>query len=264
MATAPKPPSWSWSATKRVKLVVAYDGTDFCGWAPQSGQRTVHGTLTETVRQVSGEESEITGASRTDSGAHAKGQVCHFDTTRPITLRNWVRAINDLAPDDLKVVSAQFVGPEFHSRFSATSRWYRYRISVGRPDPLRARYVHGYGRDLDAELMGRAAQTLVGEHDYFAFTQLIEPDEPTKREVFSIRVHRVGDEVWIDVAASAYARGMMRRISGALLEIGRGHRDPASLEVLLAQREKNKVAWPVVLPANGLCLMKVRYHAAAG
>lgn len=244
---------------RRIKLVVAYDGTDFCGFAHQPHERTVHGALSDTVRAVCDEQVELIGASRTDSGAHAKGQVVHFDTTRRITLRNWIRAINDLAPPDLSVVSARAVAGDFHARFSATSRWYRYRIMTRTRDPLRARYVHQYGRPLDVASMHSAAQALVGEHDFLAFTQLIDPGEPTRRRVDSIQVRQVRDEVWIDVVASAYARGMMRRISGALLEIGRGHRDPSSLAVLLEQTEKGKVPWPVVLPAKGLCLMRVNY-----
>ncbi|MBS1724051.1 MAG: tRNA pseudouridine(38-40) synthase TruA [Armatimonadetes bacterium] len=244
---------------RRVKLVVAYDGTDFCGWAPQRGHRTVHGTLTETILQVSGEEVELLGASRTDSGAHARGQVCHFDSTRSIKPLKWVRALNDLLPPDLSVKSCQFVNSEFHSRFSAQDRHYRYRILTGKRDALRARFTHWYGRPLDVALMHDAAQTLVGEHDFFAFTQLVEEEENTVRKVFSLNVRQVRDEVWIDVVATAYARGMMRRISGALWEIGRGMQDPATLEVLLAQTQKGKAHWPTVLPANGLCLMKVRY-----
>ncbi len=250
---------------RRVKLVVAYDGTDFCGFAPQFGQRTVHGTLSEAITQVAAEDVEMLGASRTDSGAHARGQVVHFDSTRPILPSKWVRALNDLLPRDLSVVSAQFVHAEFHSRFWAEDRWYRYRIQTGPQDPLRSRFVHWYGRPLDVGLMHEAAQKLVGEHDFLAFTQLIEEWQNTVRTVRSIQVLQVRDEVWIDVVALAYARGMMRRISGALWEIGRGRREPDWLDELLAQRVKNEVHWPTVLPASGLCLMKVRYprHAAA-
>lgn len=244
---------------RRVKFVVAYDGADFCGWAPQFGQRTVHATLNDAINQVSGEEVELTGASRTDSGAHAKGQVCHFDTSRPILTDKWVRATNDLLPSDLAVVSAKYVSDDFHSRFSAASRRYRYRILTGPRDPQRSRLTHWYGRPLDAQSMHFAAQKLVGEHDFLAFTQLIEPWQRTVREVFRIDVKQVRDEVWIEVVATAYARGMMRRISGALWEIGRGNRPAEWLDELLAQRVKAEVHWPIVLPANGLCLMQIRY-----
>lgn len=259
--TAPTQRSLSLSETKsrKVKLVVAYDGTDFCGWAPQDGQRTVHGTLAASIREVANEGIELVGASRTDSGAHAKGQVCHFDTTRPILPANWVRALNDLLPADLAVVSARQVHSDFHSRFSARDRRYRYRIFTGPRDPQRSRFTHFYGRPLDVPAMHAAAQRLVGEHDFLAFTQLIEPGQNTVRRIFRFDVKQVRDEVWIEVVATAYARGMMRRMSGALWEIGRGNRPTDWLDELLAQRVKAETHWPIVLPANGLCLMKVRY-----
>ena len=215
--------------------------------------------LSDAVQTVARETIEIVGASRTDSGAHAKGQVCHFDTVRPIRPAKWKRAINDLLPRDLAVVGAQWVNKAFHSRFWASDRWYRYRILNGKPDPHRSRYTYHYSQALDHAAMHEAAQLLVGTRDFFAFTQLIEKGTNTVRTVRSIRVREIHDEVWIDVVATAYARGMMRRISGALWEIGRGARNPDSLLALLAQREKDKVHWPTVLPASGLCLMKVNY-----
>lgn len=201
----------------------------------------------------------LTGASRTDSGAHAKHQVCHFDTTRPIKPDKWIRAVNDLLPSDLTVVSARFVAPDFHSRFSAVDRYYRYRILTGPRDPQRSRFTHWFGRPLDADRMHAAAQRLVGEHNFLAFTQLIEPGQNTVRRIFQFDVKQVRDEVWVEVVATAYARGMMRRMSGALWEIGRGNRPAEWLDELLAQRVKAEVHWPTVLPANGLCLMRIRY-----
>lgn len=257
----PIPPSLNSSETnpKRIKLIVAYDGFDFFGWAFQPDQRTVCGVLRSAIEAVSSEKVELVGASRTDSGAHAIGQVCHFDTTRAITLSNWIRALNDQLPPDLSVIKALVVHPQFHSRFWAYCRRYRYRILTGARDPHRARYSHYYGRPLDVAKMHEAAQKLVGEHDFLAFTQQLEEGERSVREIFSISVRQSRDEVWIDVAANAYARGMMRRISGALWEIGRGSREPEMLDVLLQQREKDQVHWPIVLPAEGLCLMKIHY-----
>lgn len=238
---------------------MAYDGFDFCGWTYQPDQRTICGILHEAIETVTSEKIELVGASRTDSGAHAQGQVCHFDTTRAISLENWPRAINDQLPAEIRVQSATEVHPEFHSRFWALDRWYRYRIQTSTIDPHRARFTYCYGRPLDARLMNESAQTLVGEHDFFAFSQLLDIEDRTVREIFSFNVGQQGDEVWIDVVANAYARGMMRRMSGALFEIGRGARDPDSLRILLQQREKNKVPWPIVLPASGLCLMKINH-----
>ena len=248
------------STKNRIKFVVAYDGSEFRGWAPQRGQRTVHGTLTEAVRQVSGEDCEITGASRTDSGASALGQVCHFDCEAAVPIERWPRAINQVLPEDLTVVKATKVHPEFNSRFWASKRWYRYKIQTGWRDPLRSRSAFFYGaQPLDERQMDEAAQRLVGRHDFLAFSQLVEPGKSTVREIYEVSVRRVRDEVWIDVHGSAFVRGMMRRISGALWELGRGAREPESITELLGMRDKKRIKWPTVLPAAGLTLMKVFY-----
>lgn len=252
----PKPPCWSLS-TRRIKLTVAYDGTDFRGWAAQLGQRTVQGTLTETVRQVSGEDCEIIGASRTDSGAHARGQVCHFDTERPI--ENWAGALNRRLPEDVRVVSAKLVGESFHSRFSAEDRWYRYRILQDTGDPFEGRYAYVSHLRLDIGAMQAGAAKLAGEHDFRAFTEELHPSvENTVRKLFKVEVSQTKRETRIDIVGTAFLRGMMRRMSGMLFEIGRGKGSPDEIETLLSER-RDELTWPVVLPAKGLTLMRVRY-----
>ena len=259
-ATQPRPLSSNLSTKHRIKFVVAYDGSEFRGFAPQGGQRTVHGILTEAVRQVSGEDCEIYGASRTDSGANARGQVIHFDTTVPIPMERWPKVMNQVLPEDVTVLKAREVHPEFHSRFWADKRYYRYRIQTEWRDPERSRYTFFYNsKKLDEKLMNEAAQRLVGVHDFLAFSQLVEPGMNTVRELYELSVKRSRDEVWIDVYGTAFVRGMMRRISGCLWEIGRGARDIGDIDVLLKQRDKRKIDWPTVLPASGLTLMKVFY-----
>ena len=257
----PSPPFSNLSTkSRRVKLVVAYDGTDFCGWAAQTGRRTVQSTLKIAVRQVSGEDCEIIGASRTDGGAHALGQVCAFETTRPIPAENWAYALNRVLPPDVLVKKATFVGTTFHPRFSAIHRHYRYRILNATRDPHRARFVQPYpNRPLDVDAMHAAAQWLVGEHDFRAFSEEFEADANAVRTLFSVQVSRKRDEVWIDVVGSAFVRGMMRRISGGLLELGRGHRSYKDWKALLDMEARQKVTWPEVLPACGLTLIKIRY-----
>lgn len=244
----------------RIKLVVAYDGTDFRGWAAQSGLRTVRGTLTEAVRFISGEEIEIWGASRTDSGAHALGQVCHFDTEVDIPPEKWARILTRRLPRDLTVASSAAVGGDFSARFMAKDRFYRYRILTGATDPFRGRFVHAFGRDLDVDAMQRAADGLLGRHDFLAFTEELEPTVTnTVRDLFSVEVSRRRDEVWVDVVGTAFLRGMMRRTAGALLEVGRGTRPVEEVSKLLTKEGQETLRWPVVLPARGLCLMRVRY-----
>jgi tRNA pseudouridine38-40 synthase len=246
-------------STKRVKLTVAYDGTDFCGWAAQAGRRTVQSTLTEAVRQVSDEDCEIIGASRTDSGAHALGQVCHFDTTRPIAAEAWVRSLNRRLPSDVRVLQARHVAKRFHSRFCAEDRLYRYRILTAVADPLKGRFAHELGRSLDLNLVEEAAACLVGKHDFRAFTESLAADvENTVRTLRKIRIRKSGPEVFIEIVGTAFLRGMMRRMAGVLQEVGRGQRPLEDVNRLLTPNGM-KMHRPVVLPAKGLTLIKVRY-----
>jgi tRNA pseudouridine38-40 synthase len=243
----------------RIKFVVAYDGTDFSGWAASAGQRTVQSTLTEAVRRVSGENIEIVGASRTDSGAHARGQVCHFDVTSNITTANWPVEVNWVLPPDVAVLRSSKVAPEFHSRFCAEDRWFRFRIRTISRDPFDSRYAHDYGRPLDVEAMTEASKLLVGKHDFRAYTEDLQKHiDNTVRTMRSISVKRVRNEVWIEIGGTAFLRGMMRRMSGALLEVGAGKRKIESITDLLTEK-RNDLHWPVVLPAKGLTLLRIRY-----
>lgn len=244
---------------QRIQLTVSYEGTDFRGWAAQKGQRTVQSTLKYAVRQVSGEDCEIIGASRTDGGAHAIGQCCHFDIENKIPIERWAYALNRVLPDDLVVRKCQARSKRFHSRFSAVDRWYRYRVLIGERDPHRARFCHWYWDEVDVDLMNFVAQNLVGSHDFRGFSEEMAPESNTVRQLLKIAVTRRKNEVHVDVCAQAFIRGMMRRISGGLLEIGRGARTPDEFTGLLNAQQRNELQWPVVLPAKGLTLMRIRY-----
>jgi tRNA pseudouridine38-40 synthase len=151
-------------------------------------------------------------------------------------------------------------GENFNSRFMAIDRHYRYRIQTSPSDPLRGRYVHEYGRKLDIESMQQASKLLLGTHDFLAFTEEIPfSGTNTVRKLFRFDVREVRDEVWVDVVGTAFLRGMMRRMSGALLEVGRGYRNVEEVSRLLQREERHNLQWPVVLPAKGLCLQKIRY-----
>lgn len=250
---------WSLS-TKRIKLVVSYDGTDFCGWAPQAGLRAVQSTLTNAIRQVSGENVEIIGASRTDAGAHALAQVCHFDTSVRIPPEKWVRALNDVLDRDLAVQSSEEVPDEFHSRFSARNRFYRYRIVPTTRNPIHHRFAYTDWREPDLDAMREAAAGLIGRHDFRAFTAELQPwITNTHRKLFKIDIQKVHDEVRIDIVGTAFLRGMMRRIAGGLFEVGIGKRAVPELTGLLTEEGMVRLKLPVVLPANGLMLMNVHY-----
>lgn len=243
----------------RIKLLVAYDGTDFCGWASQHGRRTVQSTIEDAILAATNQNAEIIGASRTDSGAHALGQVCHFDTELPIAMDKWPTILNRLLPEDASVIRAEVVAGDFHSRFCAEDRWYRYRLQTAVRNPMSSRYTHEYLRPLSFAKMQEAAAKLEGTHDFRAFTEELHPSvENTVRTLHEVRVHQGGDEFIVSVTGTAFLRGMMRRISGGLVEVGRGQRSLENFAALLTDF-RNDLQWPVVLPAKGLCLMRVRY-----
>ena len=185
--------------------------------------------------------------------------MCHFDDPVGIPAGNFVRALNDVLPWDVSVLSAKQVPPWFHSRFCAQDRFYRYRVLLGPRDPHRARHTWWYGRPLDVGLMSVAAADIVGEHDFVAFSQAVDRRANTVRTVKRIEVRSVRDEVWVDVVGTAFVRGMMRRIAGSLFEVGRGFRPPENVSELLGKRNRKTIRFPTLLPAHGLCLMRVRY-----
>ncbi|HWP31680.1 MAG TPA: tRNA pseudouridine(38-40) synthase TruA [Fimbriimonadales bacterium] len=245
---------------KRIKLVVQYDGTDFCGWAEQSQVRTVQGTLKESIRRAIGEEVELRGASRTDSGVHATGQVCDFATHVPIPSEKWPRILNRLLPMDMRVYRASFVPLRFHSRFFARSRVYEYRmVEDEHPNPMISRYVFNAGYSLDVEAMNSCAQLLLGTHDFSGFAIGVQEIENPVRTMLVANVNRVRDEVRIRLEATAFLRGMVRKIAGALWEIGRGKRSVEEFEALLQKEVWMKSKPPRVLPPKGLTLVKVKY-----
>lgn len=200
------------------------------------------------------------GASRTDSGAHARGQVCHFDSEVAIEPYRWSGVLNRVLPNDVAVRGSVQVPEAFNSRFWARDRFYRYRIWNAPSDPFAERTAYGWDQPLDVEAMARVARRLVGEHDFRAFTEELRPEvQNTVRKLFAVEVARVGREVRIDIVGTAFLRGMMRRISGGLLEVGRGLRSEAEIVALLTHEGRADRQGPEVLPAQGLTLMRVRY-----
>jgi tRNA pseudouridine38-40 synthase len=243
----------------RIHLTLAYDGTDFYGFAPQVDQRTVHGALTTAVLRSTGEEVEIVGASRTDGGAHALGASVHFDTQNPMPADTWRLVLNKVLPEDCRIVLSESVGDEFHARFSATSRVYRYRFLLNEFDPIRRRYAQAYWKELDVDKMREAAQAFVGEHDFRGYTEEVGAEVlNTTRILHQVELVQEDDEVHFTVQGTAFLRGMMRRMAGMLFEIGRDHR-PTEDAARLLTTERETMQWPVVLPAKGLTLLEVRY-----
>lgn len=241
-------------------MLIEFDGTDFCGWAEQPGFRTVKGTLTKCIRQVSGERVDLRGCSRTDSGAHARGFVADFATANAMPAENWAVALNRQLEDDVRILRSEQVFDEFHSRFYARSRIYEYRVAESyKVEPWRARYVYEDGRKWNLEKAERALNAVKGRHDFRAFGEDLVNVENAVREVKRASLRRIGGEVRLRIEATAFIRGMMRRIAGGLFEVALGKRNVKDFESLLNIARRDELNWPVVLPAKGLALVGVRY-----
>ncbi len=240
--------------------MLAYDGTDFRGWAEQRKAVTIQGTLKTCINRISGEHVDLRGASRTDSGAHAKGQVADFETGNPMPASKWAFVLNRMLPPSIQVVKSDEVIEKFHSRFYAVHRIYEYRISESQKlGPWKARFVHCEGNELNLKRMKSAAKLLEGKHDFRAFGEELAGVENAVRELYKVSVNRTEEEVRIKYKGTAFLRGMVRRMSGALVEIGKGKQSEEWIAEMLDPRKRDKRQWAKVLPACGLCLVKVDY-----
>jgi len=243
---------------RRLMLTLEYDGTDFLGWQVQAEGRTVQGVLEDAVRRTTGEELRVTGASRTDSGVHAEGQVAHFDTESDLGADRFVPALNYWLPADAAVLDSRQAPAGFDARYSASSKLYRYRIlrSAARR-PLRERFTLREWRDMDVGAMRECAAMLVGEHDFTSFASEHTETESNVRRVTRSELAEAGDELHYLVEANGFLYNMVRIIVGTLLEVGRGKM--AAGEFARALEVCRRDAAGPTAPARGLALVNVTY-----
>jgi len=247
----------------RIALGIEYDGTDFLGWQRLSHGNTVQGALEAALSKVAAQPVEVTCAGRTDAGVHGRCQVVHFDAPVERAMRGWLLGATSNLPTGVAVLWAQPVADEFHARFSARSRRYRYTI-LNRPirAALDARYVTWERQPLDAARMHAAAQALLGEHDFSAFRAVSCQAAHPRRCVLAVSVRREGEQVIVEIEANAFLHHMVRNIVGSLLPVGRGERPVAWVGELLAGRNR-EVAGPTA-PSSGLTFLGPRYEAHWG
>lgn len=245
---------------RNIRLLIAYDGTDFHGWQMQPGLRTVQDVIEQAVRRVVRHQVTVVGSGRTDAGVHAAGQVANFASTCDIPCDNLRRAIGSRLPKDVSLLRVDEVPPSFRACSSPVSKQYRYTIfnTASRPvEHLRQRYVYHFWHPLDVDLMREAAAMLVGTHDFAAFASKGSERESTVRTVRGIAITRRFEEVHIDVEGTGFLYNQVRNMVGTLIEIGRGHWAPARAAEILAGCDRSK-AGPTA-PARGLCLQWVGY-----
>lgn len=243
---------------KRVKLTVAYDGTRYSGWQVQQNAVTIEGVLNKALSKLTGEEITVIGASRTDAGVHAMGNVAVFDTESTIPGERFLYVLNQKMPEDIVIVASEEVPLTWHPRHQDTLKTYEYRILNAKlPDPTRRLYTNFVSFDLDIDLMREGAAYLVGEHDFAGFCSVKTNAKTTVRTITDLQVLQKGDEIIIRVTGNGFLYNMVRIIAGVLIRVGRSYYPPEKVLALLEGRERTGEA--VTAPPQGLCLMEIQY-----
>lgn len=242
----------------RYALGLEYDGAGFFGWQRQSDAASVQLSVEQALGTVADHPVTVTCAGRTDTGVHARGQVVHFDSSSERSERQWMLGINSNLPDAVRSVWIRKVDEDFHARFGAHSRSYRYSIMNRWVRPAIGAAYYGWCRQpLDEQRMHTAAQVLAGKHDFSAFRSAGCSAQHATREVTKISVQRQGNIITIDITANAFLYHMVRNITGSLISVGRGDNPVKWIEEVLHSRERKLAG--VKAESQGLCFMSVRY-----
>ena len=249
---------------RNLKLVVAYDGTEYSGWQVQPNACTIQGTLASAIGRITGEKVLPQGSGRTDAGVHALAQVATFVTASPIPAENLATALNDILPTSIRVLQAGEVPQKFHVRKSARAKTYRYRMYRGAIcSPFLARYVWHYPYPMDESSMQQASQLVVGEHDFTSFAA-VDPEreaqgEPVSnvRTIFESNWQRCQDEFVYTVSGNGFLHHMVRNLVGTFLLVGKGTLQPADIGRILEAKERSAAG--ATAPASGLYLVSVEY-----
>ncbi len=244
---------------KRVRIVVAYDGTNYCGWQIQPNGITIEEVLNERLRKLTGEDIRIIGASRTDSGVHALGNVAVFDTESSIPPERMAYALNQRLPEDIVIVRSDEVASDWHPRYQdQVMKTYEYHICNSPvPNPIRRLYSTYVSFPMDIGKMQKGAEYLVGEHDFASFCNIKTNVEDTVRTITSLEVFKSGEEITIRVTGNGFLYNMVRIIAGTLIRVGRGFYTPERVKQILEERERTAAG--VTAPPNGLVLVSIEY-----
>ncbi len=240
---------------KRVRLTVAYDGTNYHGWQIQNNGITIESELNRCLSDLLQEPIEVIGASRTDSGVHARGNIAVFDTLNRMPAEKISYALNQRLPEDIRIQRSEEVAPDWHPRHCDSRKTYEYRIYRGQfPMPVKRLYSLFSYHQYDVEKMQEAAVYLEGEHDFKSFCQTGAQVESTVRTLYSVKVEEQGEDLVIRICGSGFLYNMVRIIAGTLMEVGQGKRKPMDMETIL--EAKDRAAAGPTAPARGLMLIK--------
>lgn len=247
----------------RIALMVEYDGSQYYGWQAQTGLRTVQQALESAIGKVADETVSVVCAGRTDTGVHATSQIIHFDSEKERTIRSWIHGTNAFLPKDVCVKWGKEMPSDFHARYSAESRRYRYVIynAALRPALFRSNVTWQY-RQLDHRLMHQASQHLLGEQDFTSFRSVECQSKTPMRNIHRIQVMRTGDLVMIEISANAFLHHMVRNIAGVLMAVGSGRRPVRWVQEVLWAKDRKLGA--ETAPPYGLYLVEVVYPKLYG
>ena len=242
---------------KRVKLVVAYDGTNYHGWQVQDNGITIEEVLNRTLSELVQEDIKVIGASRTDAGVHACGNVAVFDTESRIPGDKFSFALNQRLPEDIRIQESCEVDADFHPRYADTVKTYEYNILNRRFElPSKRLYAAFCYYPMDIERMNQAAAYLVGEHDFKSFCSAGAQVQTTVRTIYAVNVTKDDDMVHIRITGNGFLYNMVRIIAGTLMQVGTGLMEPEQVKEILEARDRSK-AGPT---AEGLTLVEIRYE----
>jgi len=250
---------------KNVLLTIAYDGTNFCGWAKQNGQRTVCGEVENLLKRLTGEDIVLEGTSRTDAGVHAYGQCASFKSNIKIPVDKLAKVMNDsLAKDkleavsDIRIVEAKEMPEDFHARFSSKGKSYIYRIkNFDIPDIFERNYYYQVRGCLDVDAMHKASRHMIGEHDFACFQTAGSPRKSTVRNIYDINICAYEHDISIIVSGNGFLYNMVRIIVGTLVEVGLGKISPEDIDSIIESKDRSRAGHTA--PAQGLYLLEVFY-----
>jgi tRNA pseudouridine38-40 synthase len=249
--------------THRLALGLEYDGTNYNGWQIQSHAPSIQSSLNDALSAVADERIDCVGAGRTDTGVHAGCQVVHFDTHASREMRSWLLGANSNLADDINVLWVKEVAGDFHARFSALARSYRYRI-INRPvrSALERHRAWWVRRPLDVEAMQAGAECLIGQHDFSSFRASSCQSKSPVRTIHRLRIRRDRDLVTMDCEANAFLHHMVRNLVGSLARVGYGEAEPSWIASLLAEKDRRLA--DITAPPSGLCLNRIQYPSEFG
>jgi tRNA pseudouridine38-40 synthase len=244
---------------QRVALVIQYLGTNFHGWQRQPNQRTVQEEIEKAIASIVGEQVTIHGAGRTDAGVHAAAQVAHFDRESPIPDRKWAKVLNAKLPEDISIRASAGVAKDWHARFSASWRRYRYTIyTEQQPNLFVSPFAWHYYRDpIQESQIQKALQPLIGKHHLAAFHRAGSDRKHSWVDIQAAECYRQDNFLYLEIQANGFLYGMVRLLVGMLVEVGIGKRSPENFTKIWVEERRDEVKYAA--PAKGLCLLRVGY-----